>query len=76
MLPGDKIIRIRRRRRIRPKLLTWSEVVGVFKEVVFETPLFIMLPICLVLLLLFSAGIYLAENGVVGSNVNSFGEAL
>jgi len=35
-----------------------------------------MVPILLVLLLLFSAGIYFAENGAVGSNVNSYGEAL
>lgn len=76
MLPGDKVLRIRRRRQVRPRLLSWSEVVGVIKEIIFGTPLFVMVPILLVLLLLFSAGIYFAENGAAGSNVNSYGEAL
>lgn len=75
-LPGDKVLRIRRRRQIRPRMLSWSELLAVGKDVIFGTPLFIMVPILLVLLLLFSAGIYFAENGAVGSNVNSYGEAL
>lgn len=74
-LPGDKVIRVKRKR-LRPRLLGWSELTGVFREVVFETPLFIMVPILLVLLLLFSAGIYFAENGAAGSNVHSYGQAL
>ncbi len=76
ILPGDKVIRIRRKRRLRPRLLSWRELIGVIREVVFETPFFVMVPIIIVLLLLFSAGIYFAENGAVGSNVNSYGEAL
>ena len=76
MLPGDKVLRIRRRRQMRPRLLSWSEVVGVIKEIIFGTPLFVMVPILLVLLLLFSAGIFFAENGAAGSNANSYGEAL
>lgn len=76
ILPGDKVIRVRRRHRLRPRLLSWRELTAVIREVVFETPLFIMVPILLVLLLLFSAGIYFAENGAVGSNVNNYGEAL
>jgi voltage-gated potassium channel len=56
--------------------LSWRELIGVIKEVVFETPFFVMVPILLVLLLLFSAGLYFAENGAVGSNVHSYGEAL
>ena len=76
ILPGDRVIRIRRKRRLRPRLLSWRELTGVIREVVFETPFFVMVPILLVLLLLFSAGIYFAENGAVGSNVNSYGEAL
>ena len=76
ILPGDKVIRIRRKRQLRPRLLSWSELVGVIREVVIETPFFVMVPIILVLLLLFSAGIYFAENGAAGSNVHSYGEAL
>jgi len=76
ILPGDRVIRIRRKRRLRLRLLSWRELTGVIREVVFETPFFVMVPILLVLLLLFSAGIYFAENGAVGSNVNSYGEAL
>ncbi len=76
ILPGDRVIRIKRKRRLRLRLLSWRELIGVIKEVVFETPFFVMVPILLVLLLLFSAGLYFAENGAVGSNVHSYGEAL
>ena len=65
VLPGDKVIRVRRKR-LRPRLLSWSELTGVFREVVFETPLFVMVPVLVVLLLIFSAGIYFAENGAPG----------
>ena len=75
-LPRDRVIRLKRKRRLRPKLLNWTELTGVIRELVFETPFFIMPPILLALLLLFSAGIYFAENGVIGSNVNSYGGAL
>ncbi|MFC1995521.1 two pore domain potassium channel family protein [Chloroflexota bacterium] len=75
-LPGDKVIRIIQKRRLRPRLLSWRELIMVLKGVVFETPFFIMVPILVVLLLLFSAGLYWAENGAVGSNVNNYGEAL
>jgi len=76
MLPGDRVIRIRRRRQLRPRMLSWRELTGVIKELVFETPFFVMVPILLVLLLLFSTGFYFAESGAVGSNVNSYGEAI
>ena len=76
MLPGDRVIRIRRKRRLRPRLLSWRELTGVIREIVLGTPFFVMVPILLVFLLLFSAGIYFAENGAVGSHVNSYGEAL
>jgi len=75
-LPGNKTIRIKRRSRLQPRLLSWRELTGVIKDVVFETPLFFMASILLVLLLLFSMGLYFAENGAAGSNVNSFGEAV
>jgi len=75
-LPGDRVIRIKRPGRLQPRLISLGELTGIIKTVVFETPLFIMASILLVLLLLFSAGIYLAENGVVGSNVASYGEAV
>ncbi|MFC1951664.1 two pore domain potassium channel family protein [Chloroflexota bacterium] len=35
-----------------------------------------MFPVLIALLLIFSTGLYFAENGAVGSNVNSYGEAL
>jgi len=75
-LPGDRVIRVKRKRRLRPRMLGWWELVGVIRELVFETPFFIMVPILVVLLLLFSAGIYFAEVGAPGSNVTSYGEAL
>jgi len=49
---------------------------GVIRDLVFETPFFVMVPIVVVLLLLFSAGLYFAEVGAVGSSVHSYGEAL
>lgn len=76
VLPGDKVIRIRRKRQLRPRLLSWSELTAVGKDIIFGTPLFVMVPILLFLLLVFSAGIYFAENGAVGSNVTNYGEAL
>ena len=76
ILPGDRVIRLKRKRRLRSRLLSWWELVGIIKNLIFETPFFIMVPILVVLLLLFSAGIYFAEVGAAGSNVNSYGEAL
>ena len=76
ILPGDRVIRLKRKRRLRPRLLNWWELGGIIKNLVFETPFFAMFPILLVLLLLFSAGIYFAEVGAAGSNVNNYGEAL
>ena len=75
-LPGDKVIRIRQKRGMRPRFLTWREIFGVVREVVLDTPFVFMAPILAVLLLLFSAGIYFAEAGASGSNVTSYGEAL
>ena len=75
-LPGDRVLRLKRKRRLRPRILGWWELVGVIRDLIFETPFFIMVPILVVLLLLFSAGLYFAEVGAAGSNVNSYGEAL
>ena len=75
-LPGDRVIRLKRRRRLRPNLLGWWELMGVIRDLVFETPFFVMVPIIVALLLLFSAGLYFAEVGAAGSSVNSYGEAL
>ena len=49
---------------------------GVIRDLVFDTPFFVMVPIIVVLLLLFSAGIYFAEVGAPGTNVTTYGEAL
>ena len=76
VLPGDKVIRWKREPRLKPRLLTWRELTGVMRQFIFETPFFIMVPILLILLLLFSAGIYFAENGALGTNVTNYGEAL
>lgn len=76
MLPGDRVIRLRHKRGIRPRFLSRSELIGVVKSLVFETPLFLMVPIIVVLLLVFSAGIYFAEFGAPGSNIDSYGDAL
>lgn len=46
------------------------------RDVVVETPLVRVLLLMLVLWLLFSSGVYLAEAGAPGSPIGSFGEAL
>lgn len=46
------------------------------KDVVVHTPLIRMVFLLALLWLLFSAGVYLAEQGVRGSPIGSFGEAL
>ncbi len=76
LLPGDRVIRLRRRRRLRPFMLGWSEVFKVVRDLVLETPFIFMAPIVTVLLLIFSAGLYFAEVGAAGSNINSYGEAV
>jgi len=76
MLIGDRVLRVRRRRRMSLRLLSWSAVVGVIRDFVMETPFIMMLPVITILLLLFSGGIYFAEVGAPGSNIDSYGEAL
>ena len=75
-LPGDKVIRVRRRRGMRIRNITRQEMFGVIREIIFETPFVFMAPILVILLLLFSAGIYFAEVNAPASNVHSYGEAL
>ena len=75
-LPKDKVIHVRRRRPIHIRKITWQEIVGVMREITFETPFVFMAPILVVLLLLFSAGIYFAEVNAPLSNVHNYGEAL
>lgn len=75
-LPGDKVLRVRRRKGMRIRLITWQEVSGVIREIILDTPFVFMAPILVILLLLFSAGIYFAEVNAPASNVHSYGEAL
>ncbi len=75
-LPGDKVIRVRRRRGMRIRNITWQEIFGVIREITLETPFLFMAPILVVLLLLFAVGIYFAEVNAPASNVPSYGEAL
>lgn len=76
LLPGDRVIRLRRRRRKPLAGLGWSTVFGVARDLVFETPFIFMLPIITVLWLVFSVGLYFAEAGAAGSGINSYGDAL
>jgi voltage-gated potassium channel len=75
IMPGDKVLRLRRRRR-KLRGLSWSAVMGVIKDLVIETPFLFMLPIVCVLWLVFSAGLYFAEAGATGSAINSYPEGL
>lgn len=75
LLPGDRIIRLKRRRR-RPIVLGWSKIFEVTRDFALETPFLTLLPIIIVLLLLFAAGFYFAEVNAPTSNVKNYGEAL
>jgi len=74
-LPGDKVLRVRRRRGMHIRHITRQEMFGVIREIILDTPFVFMVPILVVLLLLFS-GIYFAEVNAPTSNVHSYGEAL
>jgi len=77
LLRGDKVLRIRRRRPRRRLRLT-PDIPGVFrflKQIVTETPLIPLSLALIVLWLLLSWGVYLAERGV-NEQINSYGYAL
>ncbi len=72
--PGDKVLRIRRRRPRRRLRLT-PDIPGVFRflrQIVTETPLIPLILALVGLWLLFSWGVYLAERGV-NEQINSYG---
>ena len=74
---GDKVLRIRRRKH-RKRLRFTPDVPGVFRffrQMVTETPLVPLTLALVVLLLVFSWGIYLAERGV-NEQIDSYGYAL
>ena len=75
--PGDKVLRIRRRRP-RRRLRITPDIPGVFrflKRIVTETPLIPLILALIGLGLLFAWGLYLAERGV-NEQINSYGYAL
>lgn len=74
---GDKVLRIRRRRH-RQRLRITPDVPGVFrflKQIATETPFIPLILALIVLWLLFSWGLYLAERGV-NEQLSSFGYSL
>jgi len=75
-LPGDKVLRVKQRRVRFVGQITLPEIFRIVREIILDTPFVFMAPILLILLLLFSAGIYLAEVNAPTSNVHSYGEAL
>ena len=77
LLPGDKVLRIRRRRprrrlRITPNI---PAVFRFFRDMATKTPLIPLILTLAGLWLLFSLGIYLAERGV-NEQITSYGYAL
>jgi voltage-gated potassium channel len=77
LLPGDKVLRIRRRRP-RGKLRVIPHIPGVLRflgDVVTKTPLIPLLLVLIVLWLLSSWGIYLAERNV-NEQISSYTNAL
>ena len=77
LLRGDKVLRIRRRRP-RRRLRITPDIPGVFrflKQIVTETPLIPLTLALIVLWLLSSWGVYLAERGA-NEQISSYGYAL
>ncbi len=77
LLPGDKVLRIRRRRP-RRRLCVAPDIPAVLRflrQIAKETPLVPLILALIVLWLLFSWGVYLAERGV-NEQINSYGYAL
>jgi voltage-gated potassium channel len=75
--PGQEVLRRRRRPRIRLRMV--PNVPAFFRflwDVVTRTPFLQLVSAFVVLYLLFSLGIYLAEHGASGTSVNSYGDAL
>ena len=77
LLPGDKVLRIHRRRprrrlRIAPNI---PAVIRFLRDMVTKTPLVPLIFALVALWLLFSLGIYLAERGV-NQQITSYGYAL
>ena len=77
LLPGDKVLRIRRRRprrrlRVTPDI---PAVLRFLRQIAKETPLIPLMLALIVLWLLSSWGVYLAERGV-NEQINSYGYAL
>ncbi len=77
LLRGDKVLRVRKRRP-RRRLRITPDILGVFrflKQIVSETPLIPLMFALIVLWLLSSWGVYLAERGA-NEQINSYGYAL
>ena len=77
LLPGEKVLRIRRRKP-RRRLHITPDIPGVFtflRRIVTETPLIPLILALIGLWLLSSWGVYLAERGV-NEQINSYGYAL
>jgi voltage-gated potassium channel len=74
--PGDDVIRrrVRRRRKLRPA--PRYRAVTFLRAIVSQTPFLKMISLLIILWLIFSAGIYVAEHGAEGTDIYSYGRAL
>ena len=74
--PGNEVLRrtIRRRQQLRPA--PRYGIVTFIKSIITQTPIFKVLVLFIILWLLFSTGVYLAEHGAEGTDVTSYGRAL
>jgi len=78
LLPGDKVLRIRKEKRYRRRLRITPDIPAFFRflrDIATKTPLIPMLLVLAGLWLLFSGGVYLAEHGV-NEQITSYGRAL
>ncbi|MFC1919271.1 ion transporter [Chloroflexota bacterium] len=77
-LPGDKVLRIRRRKsrgRLR-QLPRAPEIVNFFRVLVLRTPFLPMMVAFVVLMLVFAAIMYAVEHNAPGAAMNTYGESL
>ena len=79
LLPGDKVLRVRRRQSRRRRLRqvpTRSAILQFFNELFLKTPFLPMMGAFLVLMVAFGTAMYFVERNAPGTSISSWGEAI
>ncbi len=75
-IPGDRVFRRTKKRRASLKTAPHLRINRFLKVIVTQTPFIKMILLLIVLWLLFSAGVYWADQGSEGTAISSYGRAL